>query len=77
MIVQLNPPLDLVTPKGKALAHFLIDYGMESNLIWVCFQRDTGECWCWANKDIRADENITIGRGAPLLSSKLLNGETS
>ena len=61
MITQLNPPLWLQTPKGKALCHFLIDYGPEHDLLWVCFQQD-GECWTWSNKEIRADTNITLGR---------------
>jgi len=62
MIQQLNPPLPIRTPKGPALAHFLIDYGPESNLFWVCFINSTGECWTFANPDIRADKNITLGR---------------
>jgi len=61
-MIQLNPPLPIVTPLGKSFAHVLIDYGIEHDLMWVCFQNDTGECWTWANKDIRADKNITIGR---------------
>ena len=61
-IIQLNPALPLETPKGSALAHFLIDYGEESDLIWVCFQDETGECWCWRNREIRAQKNITLGR---------------
>ena len=62
MIIQLNPPLPIVTPLGKGLAHVLIDYGIEHDLMWVCFQNETGECWTWSNKDIKADKNITIGR---------------
>ena len=62
MITRIDPPLPIITPKGKALAHFLIDYGIEHDLIWVCFQNDTGECWSWKNIDIRASENITMGR---------------
>lgn len=61
-ITRLDPPLPLQTPKGKAYAHFLIDYGIEHDLMWVCFQQDTGECWTWKNSDIRADNNVTIGR---------------
>ena len=41
-ITQLNPPIPLMTPKGRAMAHFIIDYGMENDLMWVCFQDDTG-----------------------------------
>lgn len=63
MILQLNPPIPIKTPNGRALAHVLIDYGAEHDLLWVCFEQN-GECWTWNNKDIRADENITFGRKA-------------
>jgi hypothetical protein len=62
MITQLNPPLPLQTPKGSALAHLVIDYGPEHNLIWVCFIDETGECWSYDNKHVRAQKNITLGR---------------
>ena len=62
MILQLNPPLPLQTPKGSALAHLVIDYGPEHNLIWVCFIDETGECWSYDNKHVRAQKNITMGR---------------
>ncbi len=61
MMLQLNPPLPVKTPKGDAVAHVLIDYGPEADIFWVCFQ-DNGECWTWANQDIRAQENITLRR---------------
>jgi hypothetical protein len=60
-MLQLNPPLPVVTPNGKALAQILIDYGPDHDLIWVCAQQD-GEIWCWKNQDVRADTNITFGR---------------
>jgi hypothetical protein len=62
MMIQLNPPIPVDTPKGSALAHVLVDYGIEHNLNWVCFQDETGECWTWSNSDIRAQKNITYGR---------------
>lgn len=62
MLLQLNPPIPIDTPKGKALAQVLIDYGAEHDLIWVCFQNDTGEVWCWNNKHVRAQNNITFDR---------------
>ena len=61
-ITQLNPPIPLMTPKGRAMAHFIIDYGIENDLMWVCFQDDTGESWTWENAQIRARMNQTIGR---------------
>jgi hypothetical protein len=62
MILQLNPPLPLDTPKGKGWAHFVIDYGQEHDLLWVVFQDDSRECWTWSNKQITIQANITIGR---------------
>ena len=62
MITQLNPPIPLTTPKGTAWAHLVIDYGQEHDLLWVCFQDDTGECWTWNNREVRIQKNITIGR---------------
>jgi hypothetical protein len=62
MLTQLNPPLPLITPKGKAWAHIVIDYGQEHDLLWVCFQDETGECWTWGNRDVKIQENITMGR---------------
>jgi hypothetical protein len=62
MITQLNPPIPVVTLDGKGMAHMVIDYGIEHDLLFVVFQDDTGECWCWQNKYIRIQTNITIGR---------------
>lgn len=62
MILQLNPPLPVWTPRGPALAHLIIDDGPESDLKWTCFQDNTGECWTWSNRMIRAQKNITQGR---------------
>ncbi len=61
-MIQLNPPLPLDTPKGKALCHFMIDYGPEHHLLWVCFQDETGECWTWPNPLIRAQSNPSMER---------------
>ena len=62
MIVRIDPPLPLETPKGKAMAHFLIDYGIEHNLYWVTFSDQTGECWTWSNPEVRIQNNISLGR---------------
>lgn len=62
MIIQLNPPLPLISPIGKCLCHFMIDEGIEHHLKWVCIQDSTGEIWTWENTDIRAQKNITYGR---------------
>lgn len=61
-MIQLNPPLPLITPKGKAYAHFLIDYSQEHSLMWVCFIDSTGECWTFENSQIRLQTNQTFNR---------------
>jgi hypothetical protein len=65
MLSQLNPPLPLLTPKGKAWAHLVIDYGPEADLMWVCFQDEDGACWTWSNRDVRIQPNATLGRVTP------------
>lgn len=61
-MLQLNPPIPMVTPKGKGLAHLVIDYGKEHNLVWVVFLDHSGEIWCYENPMSRAQKNITHGR---------------
>ena len=61
-MLQLEPPIPLLTPKGPALAVVLLDYGAEHHLMWVCIQDATGEIWTWPNTKIRATANPTMGR---------------
>lgn len=77
MILQLTSPIPVTTPKGSALAHAIIDYGIESDLFWVCFQDDTGECWTWRNSEIRAQKNVTQGRDyiSPFCNSEKIENE--
>lgn len=65
MILQLNPPLPLETPKGGGLAHFVIDYGPEGALFWVVFMNDDGACWVVPNPEVRMQWNWTMGRRKP------------
>jgi hypothetical protein len=65
MIHELNNLLWLQTPYGPATAKFLINYGPESDLQWVCIQHDgehVNEIWTWSNWDVRAVDNATLGR---------------
>ncbi|MCK0537328.1 hypothetical protein [Alcanivorax quisquiliarum] len=61
-MLQLNPPLPLWTPKGEGFAHILIDYGPEMDLFWTVLITATGEIWTFANHEVRASKNITLGR---------------
>lgn len=62
MMLQLNPPLPVITKKGKGYAHLVIDYGIEDHLYWCVFQNETGECWTVPNPEIRIQNNPTVGR---------------
>lgn len=60
---QLNPPLPVfVVDRGNGLAHGLIDYGPEHNLIWVTAIDETGEIWCAPNPKVRMQKNWSMGR---------------
>jgi hypothetical protein len=61
MILQLNPPLWFDTPKGPALAHFVVDTSMEHEMEFVCVHQN-GEAWSWSQRDVLAASNMTIGR---------------
>jgi hypothetical protein len=62
MITQLNPPLPLHTNKGDGLAHFVIDYGPETDLLWVVFMDKDGACWSVPNPEVRMKFNWSMGR---------------
>ena len=62
MILQLDPTIPLITPKGPALAHFLVDYGPEHHWLWVCALDEGGECWTFQNPEIRFCANPSMGR---------------
>ncbi len=61
MILQLDPPIPMVTDKGSGYANFLIDRGMEFENEWVIFL-DNGEIWSVLNSKVRLCKNITYGR---------------
>ena len=62
MIVQLNPPIPMMSPKGEGMALFLTDYGCEHNHIWTIAINDTGELWSFQNPQVRMLKNITMER---------------
>jgi hypothetical protein len=64
MMLRLDPPWPVaeVGTGRKGLAHVLIDYGVEFNLVFVVVFDDNGEIWSIENKRLRAQENITFGR---------------
>jgi len=61
-MIQLNPQIPVITPKGKGWAFFLIDRSQEHDLEWVVFLDDGGECWTFKNNEIRIQKNYTLFR---------------
>lgn len=66
MILQLDPPLHMQTPKGPGWAHFVIDYGQEHDLLWVVFTDDGGSSWVAPNPQVKLTFNWTMGRRPPV-----------
>jgi len=65
MLTQLQTPIPVQTPKGKAWAIAMIDYGPQWDLQWVTFIHATGECWTFRNQEIRQGQNYTHGLPEP------------
>jgi len=62
MMLQLQPPIPVQTPRGPGLALVLLDYSTEFHLYWVVGLDGSGEVWTFANPDIRLRSNPTMGR---------------
>ncbi len=61
MMIQLNPVVPMITPKGKGYANFLIDRGMEFDNEWIVFL-ENGEIWSFLNDKVRLEPNFTYKR---------------
>ena len=61
-MLQLNPQIPVITPKGNGWAFFMIDRSQEHDLEWVVFLDSNGECWTFKNSDIRIQKNYTLHR---------------
>jgi len=58
-ILQLNPPINVFTPKGEGFARLVIDYGPDLNTIWVVDIFDTRECIHVDSHEIHFGANAT------------------
>lgn len=55
----------VTTPKGLATIWYLIDYGPEADIMFVCCINEganAGQIWTYSNWDIRGADNQTMGR---------------
>lgn len=76
-IIRLTPHLYLMTPLGKAEAHFVRDDDtLETPAIFGCFQCETKESWWWSQQHVRLCESISGARAGShspiMLSSDML-----
>ena len=65
-MIQLNPPIPLITSKGNGWAFFLIDRSQEHDLEWVVFLDNTGECWTFNNSQVKIRNNYTMKRNSQM-----------
>lgn len=54
--------LEVQTPKGRASVWLVTEYGTETEKVFTCIIKETGEIWEFTNKDIHVINNITFGR---------------
>ena len=62
MMLQLDPTIPMMTPKGSGYALFVVDYSQEHHLMWVVALDDGGEIWMFENPEVRVQSNFTLGR---------------
>jgi hypothetical protein len=62
LIHEIQQAIWLETPKGLALAKFLVDRGIDSDNEWVCIVNDTGEIWSFDNSGVLVCKSLTLGR---------------
>lgn len=64
MITIFEPTnqMEIETPKGRGSIWLVTEYGTETEKIFTCIIKDTGEIWEYRPKDIRIVNNLTFGR---------------
>lgn len=69
MMLRLDPPLPLMTPKGSGMAILVRDYGIDHDDLWTVIIDATGEVWTFRNSQVRGVENATLGRPRQTLAT--------
>ena len=64
MIIRLEPPIELETPRGRGWAILFRDYGFDYDDLWTVVINATCEIWTFRNHEVRATKNVTFGRNA-------------
>jgi hypothetical protein len=58
---RIEPPMEFDTPKGRALAFWMIDYTQTQDVIYGCIIKATGQIWWFRNKDVLHVPDLTNG----------------
>lgn len=53
MLLQLNPEISVMTPKGEGFAFLVFDYGLHLNTVWAVSLCDTGEIIHVSSEELR------------------------
>ena len=61
MMIQLNPPIHVLTPLGEGDTLMVIDYGCHLNTVWVVWLFDEGKVTHFDSSDIRVMGNLMYG----------------
>lgn len=61
---RIVPFLYLYTPLGEAEAYWIqVPEDGDTYAFFVCFQKETKECWVWPNPHVRLVDSISSMRG--------------
>lgn len=64
VIYETRNHLEVKTPKGPATVWLITEYGSETEKVFTCIVKASGEIWEFTNRDIRVVNNLTFGRGS-------------
>lgn len=65
MIYEPNNRIEVNTPKGRASIWLVTEYGYETEKVFTCIIKETGEIWEFTNRDITVISNVTFNRILP------------
>lgn len=63
VIYEPRNNIEVETPKGRAHIWLVTEYGAETEKLFTCIIKNTGEIWEFTNKDVKVLPNRTFGRG--------------
>jgi len=63
MIHELRQPWSVTTPKGKATVYLVMDYGFETDTLFLCVLRETNQFFWFRSFECQMEDNCSIGRG--------------